>query len=114
MKELKRKFTLRTALTAALTLALVASATVFMAASAAENVTPSDVSGGDMPKSSASHTEMSLTDVSPTDLPDAAISRAVIRAIRSQIIAPAAYNLDHKQILWGYNHRLSEQFKWNM
>ena len=35
MKELKRKFTLRTALTAALTLALVASATVFMAASAA-------------------------------------------------------------------------------
>ena len=44
-----------------------------------------------MPKSSASHTEVSLTDVSPTDLPDAAISRAVIRAIRSQIIAPAAY-----------------------
>lgn len=42
--NLRSRFTLRTALTAALTIALVVSATVFMAVSAANNVTPSDVS----------------------------------------------------------------------
>ena len=42
--NLKRRFSLRTALMASLTLALLVLATVFMTVSASDDVTPSDVS----------------------------------------------------------------------
>ena len=76
MKELKRKFTLRTALLTALTVTLITSAAVFIAVSAAESVTPSDVSPT---SATADHTprqnpavpqNVSSSDVSPSDLPD--------------------------------------------
>ena len=54
MKKFKRKFTLRTALVTAATLALIASATVFMAVSAADEVSPSDVSPADSRSASVS------------------------------------------------------------
>ena len=68
--NLKRRFTLRTALTAAASFALVVSATVFMTASAADNVSPSDVSPTSHPTgyhSGAHSASVSSTDVSASD-----------------------------------------------
>ena len=68
--NLKRRFSLRTALMASLTLALLVSATVFMTVSASDDVTPSDVSPT---SASASYRigghsrKVSPTDVSASD-----------------------------------------------
>lgn len=61
MKNKKRLFRLRTALLTVLTVALIASAAAFLGASAAESVSPSDVSGSDVTR------HISETDVSPSD-----------------------------------------------
>lgn len=87
--KIKRKFTLRTALMTTVTLALVASAAVFIGANAAENVTPSDVSPTRPPSShhagsksvTVTRTDVSYSDVSakltynaPEDLGDPVIT----------------------------------------
>ncbi len=87
--KIKRKFTLRTALMTAVTLALVASAAVFIGANAAENVTPSDVSPTRPPSGhhaggksvTVTRTDVSYSDVSakltynaPEDLGDPVIT----------------------------------------
>ena len=64
--NLKRRFSLRTALMASLTLALLVSATVFMTVSASDDVTPSDVSPTSQPTSQ--HMNRQAAKISPTDV----------------------------------------------
>ena len=94
MKELKRKFTLRTAQLTALTVTLITSAAVFIAVSAAESVTPSDVSPT---SATADHTprqnpavpqNVSSSDVSPSDLPDEDALPDGTETVRGHLVLP--------------------------
>ena len=75
MKKLKRKFTLRTALVTAATLALISSAAVFMAVSAADEVSPGDVSPADSLRASVSGVvSPTQTNEAPESLGDPVIT----------------------------------------
>ena len=68
MKKLKRKFTLRTAVLTAATIALLVSATVFMAVGAEGEVTPSDVSPTAPPSVHDGGGKTVSCSVSPTEM----------------------------------------------
>lgn len=77
--KMKRKFTLRTGLLTALTVALIASAAVFIGASAAESVSPTDVvsASNTVPKHSVSHS-VKQSGVSPSDVSASDVQASII------------------------------------